>query len=435
MRQNHKFHIKNTSLFKKRLLEKSRVLEYFSILDSNNNDEILKTPPNYIEYDLIAGLDMLHVIRAEDNSYSKLKLFHSKYKDWMFGFLSYDLKNETEELFSKNFDGIESPNLYFFVPRYVLILKNKVLEVHTYDSRSTCKEFLFNLELDNDDVNLLIPLKQRETKKSYVKKINKIKEHIKRGDIYEMNYCQEFFANDVDLNTQQIFFKLNNKSNSPFSSFMKLNEFNIICSSPERYIKKSCNYIISQPIKGTGKRGDNKLQDRIYCNNLKNSKKDISENIMIVDLVRNDLSVTASKKSVEVIELCKVYKFKGIHQMISTIKSRISKDFSFVDLLKTTFPMGSMTGAPKIRAMQLIEYFEEFKRGIFSGSCGYITPEGDLDFNVIIRSIIYNNKKKYLSLSVGGAITINSDPYKEYEECLLKAKQIFEVLDFEIYDR
>ena len=435
MRQNHKFHIKNTSLFKKRLLEKSRGLEYFSILDSNNNDEILKTPPNYIEYDLIAGLDMLHVIRAEDNSYSKLKLFHSKYKDWMFGFLSYDLKNETEELFSKNFDGIESPNLYFFVPRYVLILKNKVLEVHTYDSRSTCKEFLFNLELDNDDVNLLIPLKQRETKKSYVKKINKIKEHIKRGDIYEMNYCQEFFANDVDLNTQQIFFKLNNKSNSPFSSFMKLNEFNIICSSPERYIKKSCNYIISQPIKGTGKRGDNKLQDRIYCNNLKNSKKDISENIMIVDLVRNDLSVTASKKSVEVIELCKVYKFKGIHQMISTIKSRISKDFSFVDLLKTTFPMGSMTGAPKIRAMQLIEYFEEFKRGIFSGSCGYITPEGDLDFNVIIRSIIYNNKKKYLSLSVGGAITINSDPYKEYEECLLKAKQIFEVLDFEIYDR
>jgi len=435
MRQNHKFHIKNTSLFKKRLLEKSRVLEYFSILDSNNNDEILKTPPNYIEYDLIAGLDMLHVIRAEDNSYSKLKLFHSKYKDWMFGFLSYDLKNETEELFSKNFDGIESPNLYFFVPRYVLILKNKVLEVHTYDSRSTCKEFLFNLELDNDDVNLLIPLKQRETKKSYVKKINKIKEHIKRGDIYEMNYCQEFFANDVDLNTQQIFFKLNNKSNSPFSSFMKLNEFNIICSSPERYIKKSCNYIISQPIKGTGKRGDNKLQDRIYCNNLKNSKKDISENIMIVDLVRNDLSVTASKKSVEVIELCRVYKFKGIHQMISTIKSRISKDFSFIDLLKTTFPMGSMTGAPKIRAMQLIEYFEEFKRGIFSGSCGYITPEGDLDFNVIIRSIIYNNKKKYLSLSVGGAITINSDPYKEYEECLLKAKQIFEVLDFEIYDR
>ena len=435
MRKKHKFHIKNTTLFKKRLLEKSRVLEYFSILDSNSSDEILKTPPNYIEHDLIAGLDMLHIIRADENSYSKLKLFHSKYKDWMFGFLSYDLKNETEELYSKNFDGIESPNLYFFVPRYVLILKNKVLEVHTYDSRSKCKEFLFNIELDNDDINLLIPLKQRETKKSYVKKVNKIKEHIKRGDIYEMNYCQEFFAEDIHVNTQQIFFQLNNKSNSPFSSFMKLNEFNIICSSPERYIKKSCNYIISQPIKGTEKRGDNKLQDKIYCNNLKNSKKDISENIMIVDLVRNDLSVTASKKSVEVIELCKVYKFKGVHQMISTIKSRISKDFSFIDLLKTTFPMGSMTGAPKIRAMQLIEYFEEFKRGIFSGSCGYITPEGDLDFNVIIRSIIYNNKKKYLSFSVGGAITINSDPHKEYEECFLKAKQIFEVLDFEIYDK
>ena len=180
-----------------------------------------------------------------------------------------------------------------------------------------------------------------------------------------MNYCQEFFAHDVDVNTQQIFLQLNNKSNSPFSSFMKLNEFNIICSSPERYIKKCCNYIISQPIKGTGKRGDNKLQDRIFYNNLQNSKKDISENIMIVDLVRNDLSVTASKKSVEVIELCKVYKFSGVHQMISTIKSKISENYSFVDLLKTTFPMGSMTGAPKIRAMQLIEYFEEFKRSFF----------------------------------------------------------------------
>ena len=435
MRKIYEFHIKNTTLFKKRLLEKSRVLEYVSILDSNSSDDILKMPPSYIEYDLIAGLDMLHKIRAEQNSYSKLKLFHSTHKDWMFGFLSYDLKNETEELFSKNFDGIESPNLYFFVPRYVLLLKNNVLEAHTYDSRSVCKQFLFNLDAENDGENLVIPLKPRETKNSYVKKVNKIKEHIKRGDIYEMNYCQEFFAHDVDVNTQQIFLQLNNKSNSPFSSFMKLNEFNIICSSPERYIKKCCNYIISQPIKGTGKRGDNKLQDRIFYNNLQNSKKDISENIMIVDLVRNDLSVTASKKSVEVIELCKVYKFSGVHQMISTIKSKISENYSFVDLLKTTFPMGSMTGAPKIRAMQLIEYFEEFKRGVFSGSCGYITPEGDLDFNVIIRSLIYNDKKKYLSLSVGGAITINSDPYKEYEECLLKAKQIFEVLDFKIYDR
>ena len=234
MRKTHKFHIKNIAFFKKILLEKSRVLEYVSILDSNSSDDILKMPPNYIEYDLIAGIDMLHVIRAEHNSYSKLKLFHSTHKDWMFGFLSYDLKNETEKLVSKNFDGIESPNLYFFVPRYVLTLKNNVLEVHTYDSRSICKEFLFNLDVDNDDINLVIPLKPRETKKSYVKKINKIKEHIKRGDIYEMNYCQEFFADNVDVNTQQFFFQLNNKSNSPFSSFMKLNEFNIICSSPER---------------------------------------------------------------------------------------------------------------------------------------------------------------------------------------------------------
>ena len=435
MRKIHKFHIENTTLFKKRLLAKSQVLEYSSILDSNRSLDILNTPPDYIQYDLIAGIDALHIIRSEHNSFSELKNFHSTYKDWMFGFLSYDLKNEIEDLTSENFDGIESPNLFFFVPRYVLMLKKEILEVHSYDSRSVCKNFLWDINVYNDDVNLTIPLMSREKKQSYINKVINIKEHIKRGDIYEMNYCQEFFAEGVSLNPEHIFFLLNNKSQSPFSSFVKLKEFNIICASPERYIKKCHNKIISQPIKGTGKRGNNKLQDKKFYHDLQESKKDITENIMIVDLVRNDLSVTASKKSVEVIELCKVYKFKGVHQMISTITSTIKDDKCFIDLLKTTFPMGSMTGAPKIRAMQLIDFFEEFKRGIFSGSCGYITPQGDLDFNVIIRSIIYNKEKKYLSLSVGGAITINSDPYNEYEECLLKAKQIFEVLDFKIYDR
>jgi len=150
---------------------------------------------------------------------------------------------------------------------------------------------------------------------------------------------------------------------------------------------------------------------------------------MIVDLVRNDLSHTATKGSVKVEELCKVYSFLQVHQMISTVSSIVNVETSPVDILKTTFPMGSMTGAPKISAMKIIEDLEETKRSLYSGSVGYFTPNGDFDFNVIIRSILYKATQKYISYSVGGAITAKSDPLKEYEECLVKAKAMRQVLE------
>ena len=202
----------------------------------------------------------------------------------------------------------------------------------------------------------------------------------------------------------------------------------MLSASPERYLKKVGEKVISQPIKGTAKRSFDIEQDAFLKKELKNSAKERSENIMIVDLVRNDLSHTATKGSVVVEELCQVYTFKQVHQMISTIISKVDATVSPVEIIKTTFPMGSMTGAPKVSAMKIIEELEVTKRGLYSGAVGYFTPTGDFDFNVVIRSILYDAKKQYLSFSVGSAITAQSIPENEYEECLLKAKAMFEVL-------
>jgi para-aminobenzoate synthetase component 1 len=205
----------------------------------------------------------------------------------------------------------------------------------------------------------------------------------------------------------------------------------LLSATPERYIKKIGEKIVTQPIKGTARRSDNEEEDYAFAKALQQNPKERSENIMIVDLVRNDLSRTARRGSVVVEELCEVYPFKQVHQMISTVTSQLAVGISPVDVIRSTFPMGSMTGAPKLRAMQIIESLEESKRGLYSGSVGYFTPTGDFDFNVIIRSILYNAENKYISYSVGGAITAGSDPDSEYEECLLKAKAMRAVLEGE----
>ena len=222
---------------------------------------------------------------------------------------------------------------------------------------------------------------------------------------------------------------LNTISPTPFSTFYKLNNQYLLCASPERFVKKDGDKIISQPIKGTAKRDlTNKTRDEQLKQQLINSQKEKSENVMIVDLVRNDLSKIAARNSVQVDELFGIYSFPQVHQMISTVSATIKDEIDFADMLKASFPMGSMTGAPKYRVMQLIEEYEQTKRGIYSGSFGYITPQNDFDFNVVIRSIVYNEQTKYVSYQVGGAITHYSNAEDEYEECLLKAKAMEKAL-------
>ena len=241
-------------------------------------------------------------------------------------------------------------------------------------------------------------------------------------------FVWSFLLENAIINPLEKFFKLNEISQAPFTVFFKNNKQFLLSASPERYLKKEGENLISQPIKGTSKRFSDPLEDEKSKNTLEQDPKERAENIMITDLVRNDLSRTAQKASVEVKELCGIYSFLQVHQMISTITSKIDPQYTAVDTLRTTFPMGSMTGAPKYAAMKIIEELEETKRGLYSGAVGYFSPNGDFDFNVVIRSILYNQENQYVSFSVGSAITSLSIPEKEYDECLLKAKAMHEVL-------
>nr|WP_234969257.1 aminodeoxychorismate synthase component I [Winogradskyella jejuensis] len=400
-------------------------------LDSNNHDE------KYSTYDAVLAVDAFTSLKTDYfDAFDKLNEYQNTTKDWIFGYLTYDLKNAVEDLKSENFDGLHFPDLYFFQPKKLFLIKGDTVEVQYLrmvdDEIDNDLKLIFQCqsELIEDNIyNESIKIKLRITKDDYFKKVEQMLAHIHRGDIYEANFCQEFYAEDTDIQPLETFNRLNDISKPPFATFLKTDDKYLLSASPERYLKKEGNKVISQPIKGTAKRSEDKDEDVQLAEALAKDEKERSENIMIVDLVRNDLSHTAKKGSVKVEELCNVYSFLQVHQMISTVVSEVDDDTTSADLLKTTFPMGSMTGAPKISAMQIIENLEETKRGLYSGSVGYFTPNGDFDFNVIIRSILYNQTEKYVSYSVGSAITAKSNPLREYEECLIKAKAMREVLE------
>ena len=386
-------------------------------------------PKEYYQYEFLLGVGAHKICSSNNDSFDKLKVFHNSYKDWMFGHFSYDLKNEIDKLNSENIDNLNFHNLFFFIPKIVFTMKEETLYVDTFSNKKETDIIIKEIENQVGDEAFFSNLKmhKRETKQEYLKKIKQIKAHIKRGDIYEMNYCQEFFSENVELNVEILFYSINKKTKAPFSCFLHLDDKYLLCFSPERFLRKKNQQILSQPIKGTRKRSDNQELDSILKNELLLSEKDKSENVMITDLVRNDLSKYASKASVKIEELFGVYSFAQVHQMISTISAELESDCNFVDAIKGAFPMGSMTGAPKRKAMELIEKFEATKRGLFSGSVGYITPNADFDFNVVIRSILYNASKKYFSVTAGGAITNMSVVEEEYEECLIKVKAILEI--------
>lgn len=378
----------------------------------------------------IAGIGCKEVCSANENSFDALEKFISKNKDWAFGYLTYDLKNEIEDLHSENHDGFGFPSLSFFVPEYVLIATNNgELQIlyHDGSAESLLDKIRSFHRLSAYEINDITP-KARVRKETYLEKVKALKDHIQLGDIYEVNFCQEFYAENVEANIGELYTQLNSISEAPFSVLLKIKNIQVACASPERFLKKEGTRVISQPIKGTRKRGTNETEDKQLIEELETDEKEFSENVMIVDLVRNDLSKTAAKGSVKVEELCKVYTYKQVHQLVSTISSKIKDGIGNIELIKSMFPMGSMTGAPKIRAMQLIEEYESMKRGIYSGTIGYFAPNGDFDLNVVIRSIVYNSENKFLSFCTGGAITSASIPEKEYEESMVKAKAMFNVL-------
>jgi para-aminobenzoate synthetase component 1 len=345
------------------------------------------------------------------------------------GLLSYDLKNQVEELASTNPDLVAFPLMYFFRPEIHLAFEPQgfTLLSQSDNCRETIKQIL---AIKPDKVAGIkdIEIKQRVSRPAYIAAVNGIREEILNGEIYEMNFCLEFYAQASVLSPIPVFLALNRMSPMPFGGFFKVRDQYLLCASPERFIRKAGQVLISQPIKGTIRRGINPAEDAQLREKLSRDEKELAENMMIMDLVRNDLSKSSVTGTVKVEEMFGIYGFRQVYQMMTTVTGLIRPDCHPVEAIKNAFPMGSMTGAPKIRALELIDQYESTRRGLYSGSMGYLKADGDFDFNVVIRSLQYNAATGYLSFMVGSAITYDSLPEQEYEECLLKAQAIMRVL-------
>jgi para-aminobenzoate synthetase component I len=363
----------------------------------------------------------------------QLQQFLDQKKTWLFGHLSYDLKNELDDLSSRHPDLVQFPVFFFFEPEIVIRLNETEMTIEA-DEPAEIFEAIFSQASLTATIKGEAPrIKNRIQKEEYLATIRQLQKHILRGDCYEINFCQEFFSEEAIIDPVRVYQQLTEVSPNPFSALYRVNDKWLICASPERFLMKKGNTILSQPIKGTSRRvvddasGDEESRAQLF-----NSNKDRSENVMIVDLVRNDLSKICVEGTVKVDELYGIYSFPQVHQMVSTVSGELKKNISFTEMVKATFPMGSMTGAPKKRVIELIEQYEKTRRGIFSGTVGYLSPEGDFDFNVVIRSIMYNASSGYLSFQAGSGITFYSNPELEWEECLLKAEAIKKVLSADV---
>ncbi len=363
------------------------------------------------------------------NTLELIDAFYAQQQDWLFGHINYEftenIENNQQDTSLIGFDSIA-----FFQPETVLRLEQNKLFIETvHHSADKIFDEIITINIPDKEKSNTIKINPTIQKADYIHKINQLLNHIQRGDCYEINFCQAFIANEVNLDPIRTYINLTDISPNPFSCFYKQYNAYLLCASPERYLQKKGHQLISQPIKGTSKRNlENRAIDEQLKEQLLKSEKERSENVMVVDLVRNDLSRICKEGTVEVEELFGIYSFPQVHQMISTIKGTLKEHSPFSSIIQASFPMGSMTGAPKKRVMNLIKQYELGTRGIFSGAVGYINPAQDFDFNVVIRSILYNSSNKHLCYFVGSGITANSIPAEEYEECLLKAKAMNQVL-------
>lgn len=347
-------------------------------------------------------------------------------EQWLFGYLGYDLKNELHRLTSSNQDHLGFPDLYFFEPEYLIeIIDNKA---HVICGDEKVLE-LINAHTFVQRNSVFRQAKPEFDKSTYVKTVEQLIEHIIAGDFYEINFCQGFYGDFENAALVSLYLRLNELSPKPFSCLQKLDGHAIICASPERFLKKEGRKLISQPIKGTRPRGLDPVEDERLKVELRNDEKELAENMMIVDLVRNDLARSAKAGSVKVEEMFGIYSFEHVHQMISTITAEMKADISACDAIRYAFPMGSMTGAPKRKVMELTDVYERSKRGAFSGAAGYFSPDENFDFNVLIRSLFLDLKSKQYGFHVGSAITYDAKAENEYEECFIKAKALLALIN------
>lgn len=409
---------------KLQVLLHTRMEDVVVLLDSNQ----IKAAAGLSTYEFLAAWGISNRLAVNQvNLFSSLQSFIDDTAGaWRFGYFTYDLKNQIERLQSTNTDELHWPELFFFVPQHCIAIKTDGVVEH---GEQIVSQLLGQKLAWTTDNKQAIRVQSRTEKSDYESNVNEIIQHIIDGNVYELNYCFELFAKEAKIDPQRTYHQLKINSPTPFATYFKLHDNYLLGASPERFLTKCDNRLFSQPIKGTIRRGADANEDAALKSNLKNSTKERAENLMIVDLVRNDLARCAQTGTVKVEELFGLYSFKQVHQLISTVSATLKKDVSFTDIIKRTFPMGSMTGAPKIKAMELIDRYEQTKRGLYSGSVGYISPAGHFDFNVVIRSMQYHAKAHYLSMMVGSAITYDSIASQEYEECLLKANAMLGVFN------
>lgn len=390
---------------------------------------------SYNRYEAILAAGAINTLSCNaGTAFSQLQQFYDTHSDWIFGHLGYDLKNEVfSGISSGNADGLHMPDLFFFRPETVLLLKEKEVSIGGWNMEQQTAAGIFaavqhtavptvTKAVSNTDIQAHMDREQ------YIHAVRALQEHIHRGDCYEVNFCRENFIRDTDADPPELFRRLNQLSPAPFSAYYHFEDKYLVCSSPERFIQKKGPLLISQPIKGTIKREGDVLKDKQRRLELLHNSKERAENVMVVDLVRNDLSHTALQGTVQVAELFGIYSFAQVHHMISTVTAMPDPGLPLTEPIKQAFPMGSMTGAPKKRVLELIEQYEQSRRGLYSGAVGYISPDGDYDFNVVIRSILYNAGNRYLSFQTGSAITYYASAEQEWEECLLKAAAMKKII-------
>ena len=427
------FLIDNPKAFKVQILHWINQFEVCTFLDNHAYESpyvaldciAAANPSAYISIDSVKANDVDHFIQTHNG-------------EWIFAHFNYEYHHIIKTNAKENLTGF--PLAYLYIPSVVIELTgNKATIQSEHENPQELFEQIQRLDSALTDTssnqlkhNTSTVITPRISKSTYLENIEKILALIRRGDFYEINYCQAFEVNHLNAGPVNVYRALMDLSPTPFACFYKNDQQYLLCASPERFLQKKGNQLISQPIKGTIKRIlENDADDQEQLKALQNSSKDKSENVMVVDLVRNDLSKICEQGSVHVSELFGIYSFPQVHQMISTITGKVNDKVSFSEILDATFPMGSMTGAPKKSVMETIDALEPTSRGLYAGTVGYFNPAGNFDFNVVIRSIFYNSETGQANYQVGGGITIYSDPEKEYEECLLKAAAIKKVLTTE----
>lgn len=384
-------------------------------------------------YECLVAVQPIEILSGRDGDLlHELHKLHAERQDWLFGHICYDHKNTLEpKLSSQHFYNHHYPQVHFFIPETVCYISkdNSQLTIESYSEPSAIYEQIVATAFPQDKTLPKVQFTRRISQNDYLATIDMLRTHIADGDCYEINFCNEGYCEGIQIEPLAAFEKLNALSPAPFAAYYRLDDQYMMCASPERYIRKEGRKVLSQPIKGTARRDADANKDEDIKTALKNNIKERAENVMIVDLVRNDLAHCCETGSIQVDELFGIYSFPQVHQMISTVSGTVKPDVPFTDAIRYSFPMGSMTGAPKFKVMQLIDSYERSARELFSGTIGYITPDGDFDFNVIIRSLFYNAKTQYLSYQTGGAITYDSNPQQEWDEMRLKAWALERIFD------